>query len=43
MGMAGRPRGKTARRPRDTLLALMALGILLAIVLTVLFAVAPAH
>ena len=42
-GMERRPRGTTARRPREGLLVLLALGLLLAIVLTVLFVVAPAH
>lgn len=43
MGMASRPRGTMERRPRDTALVLLALSILLAIVLTVLFVVAPAN
>jgi hypothetical protein len=42
-GREQRPRGSTARRPRETLLVLLALGLLLAIVLTVLFVVAPAR
>jgi MYXO-CTERM domain-containing protein len=41
--MSDQVRRSPGRRPRDSFLALLALGLLLAIVLTVLLTIAPAH